>query len=155
MDEGSNITKESSLSCARCGKPAHLQCPKCVELKLPRGDAAFCSQDCFKAAWSSHKSVHLRIESQPLRADASDDQTSAALKRGWLYCLKKGQARTAKLPHFDWTGCVWNDLYVQLSMLVFYRWHMCFCILPFKMDWKISANRDIEDFLLCISSAYL
>ncbi|KAL4199789.1 hypothetical protein AMTRI_Chr03g52990 [Amborella trichopoda] len=104
MDEGSNITKESSLSCARCGKPAHLQCPKCVELKLPRGDAAFCSQDCFKAAWSSHKSVHLRIESQPLRADASDDQTSAALKRGWLYCLKKGQARTAKLPHFDWTG---------------------------------------------------
>ncbi|OEL30060.1 Methionine aminopeptidase 1A [Dichanthelium oligosanthes] len=39
MEKGAS---ESSLGCARCGKPALLQCPKCVELKLPREGAAFC-----------------------------------------------------------------------------------------------------------------
>nr|CAB3499185.1 unnamed protein product [Digitaria exilis] len=39
MEKGAS---ESSLACARCGKPAVLQCPKCVELKLPRESAAFC-----------------------------------------------------------------------------------------------------------------
>ncbi|KAF6163980.1 hypothetical protein GIB67_033915 [Kingdonia uniflora] len=80
------------------------RCPKCVELKLPREDAAFCSQDCFKASWSSHKSVHLKAKLSTVREGTLDRTTSAALNEGWLYCLKKGQARTSNLPHFDWTG---------------------------------------------------
>ncbi|ONM05217.1 Methionine aminopeptidase 1A [Zea mays] len=39
MEKGAS---EASPPCARCGKPAQLQCPKCVELKLPRENAAFC-----------------------------------------------------------------------------------------------------------------
>ncbi|XP_057980012.1 methionine aminopeptidase 1A isoform X2 [Malania oleifera] len=103
MAGGSDVA-ESTLSCARCGKPAHLQCPKCMELKLPREGAAFCTQDCFKVSWSSHKSVHLQPKLSSLRSDNLDDQNSALLTGDWLYCLKKGQARTSKLPHFDWTG---------------------------------------------------
>lgn len=40
------------LPCARCGKPAKLQCPKCQELNLSRDLAAYCSQDCFKVRQS-------------------------------------------------------------------------------------------------------
>ncbi|XP_058084986.1 methionine aminopeptidase 1A-like [Magnolia sinica] len=104
MDGGSIASAESTLSCARCGKPAHLHCPKCVELRLPRESAVFCSQDCFKASWSSHKTVHLKSKLSRLTASTPDEQISAALNEGWLYCLKKGQARTSKLPHFYWTG---------------------------------------------------
>nr|XP_019705520.1 methionine aminopeptidase 1A isoform X2 [Elaeis guineensis] len=100
MDKGSSSPAESVLSCARCGKPAYLQCPKCVELKLPREDAAFCTQDCFKAAWSSHKSVHLKSKLATGIASTPSEQS----QEGWLYCLKKGQTRTSVLPHFDWTG---------------------------------------------------
>ncbi|XP_056174083.1 methionine aminopeptidase 1A isoform X2 [Syzygium oleosum] len=96
MAGGSDVA-EAALSCALCGKPAHLQCPKCVDLKLPREDAAFCTQECFKASWSSHKSVHLKAKLCTLG-------TAETLGDGWLYCLKKGQGRTPKLPHFDWTG---------------------------------------------------
>ncbi|MCO5603563.1 hypothetical protein L7F22_057714, partial [Adiantum nelumboides] len=31
----------SQLACSRCSKPAVLQCPKCVQLKLPRVNATF------------------------------------------------------------------------------------------------------------------
>ncbi|OVA02997.1 Peptidase M24 [Macleaya cordata] len=104
--DGSNNTPstDSSLSCASCGKPAHLQCPKCVELKLPREGAAFCTQDCFKASWSSHKSVHLKAKLSTTRTGTPDETISGSINEGWLYCLKKGQARTPTLPHFDWTG---------------------------------------------------
>ncbi|KAK9103211.1 hypothetical protein Sjap_020465 [Stephania japonica] len=102
MDNASSEAKDSTLSCAQCGKPAHLQCPKCVELKLSREGAAFCSQDCFKAAWTSHKSVHLKAKLST--AGAPDGSISASHKEGWLYCLKKGQSRTQTLPYFDWTG---------------------------------------------------
>jgi uncharacterized protein YhjY with autotransporter beta-barrel domain len=66
------------------------------------------SQDCFKATWSSHKSVHREARLPALRADSPEEQISAALSRGWLYCLKKGQSRTSRLPYFDWLGCVYE-----------------------------------------------
>ncbi|KAH7863851.1 hypothetical protein Vadar_022731 [Vaccinium darrowii] len=128
---GGSDAAVSTLSCAQCGKPAHLQCPKCVELKLPREGASFChqllfvyfpavihlygiyidkvvpltsSQDCFKSSWSTHKSVHLKEKLSALGIGSSGEQNSASPNDGWLYCIKKGQARTPKLPHFDWTG---------------------------------------------------
>lgn len=104
MSGGSDVADTTSLSCARCGKPARLQCPKCVELKLPREGAAFCTQDCFKASWSSHKAVHLKAKLSSLGTGTPHEQNSDLLNEDWLYCLKKGQARTPKLPHFDWTG---------------------------------------------------
>lgn len=39
-----------------CGKPATLQCPKCIQLKLP--PSRFCSQACFKGYWNIHKQAH-------------------------------------------------------------------------------------------------
>lgn len=62
------------------------------------------TQDCFKAAWSSHKSVHLKVKLSALAAGAPGEQKTDGANEGWLYCLKKGQARTSKLPYFDWTG---------------------------------------------------
>lgn len=100
MVGGVSEAGQSMLSCARCGNPARLQCPKCVELKLPREGAAFCSQDCFKASWSSHKSMHLKAKASLLETDVAGDENT----EGWLYCLRKGQARTSTQPHFEWTG---------------------------------------------------
>ncbi|KAK8464723.1 hypothetical protein PHAVU_010G080400 [Phaseolus vulgaris] len=96
---GESDVSENNISCANCAKPANLQCPKCMELKLPRAGSAFCSQECFKSSWSSHKSVHLKA-----KLSSPDTQNSGSVSEGWLYCLKSGQARTPKLPYFDWTG---------------------------------------------------
>jgi len=93
----------TALSCSKCSKPANLQCPKCVELKLPREGAAFCTQDCFKASWSSHKSVHLKAKLSTTGAGTLDN-TKSNLPDGWRYCLRKGQSRSPQPPHFDWTG---------------------------------------------------
>ncbi|KAF1876557.1 hypothetical protein Lal_00021271 [Lupinus albus] len=105
MASESDVVDTSTLSCANCGKPANLQCPKCVELKLPREGSAFCTQECFKFSWSSHKSLHLKAKlSSSLSTVDLGHQSSVSLGEGWLYCLKGGRARTPKLPHFDWTG---------------------------------------------------
>ncbi|OIW00940.1 hypothetical protein TanjilG_10018 [Lupinus angustifolius] len=82
-----------------------LWCPKCVELKLPREGSSFCTQECFKFSWSSHKSLHLKAKlSSSLGTVALGHQNSVSLGEDWLYCLKGGRARTPKFPHFDWTG---------------------------------------------------
>eukprot|EP00897_Mesotaenium_endlicherianum_P005562 jgi/Mesen1/5033/ME000025S04431 len=67
----------SKFSCARCGKPSNLH-----------------SQECFKASWGAHKSVHKA--GSPAAADA--------LAQGWLFCLERGAARTLSMPSFNWTG---------------------------------------------------
>ncbi|XP_019464961.1 PREDICTED: methionine aminopeptidase 1A-like isoform X2 [Lupinus angustifolius] len=105
MAAESEITDTNTLSCDTCGKPASLQCPKCMELKLPRKGSAFCTQECFKSSWNSHKLVHLKAKlSSSLSAGAPGQQSSDKLGENWLYCLKRGQARTPKFPYFDWTG---------------------------------------------------
>ncbi|XP_057768198.1 methionine aminopeptidase 1A-like [Salvia miltiorrhiza] len=83
---------------------ADYRCPKCVELKLRREGAAFCSQECFKASWSSHKFVHLNAKSSLIASESYSEQNLGLPGDGWLYCLIEGQAQTPKLPHFDWTG---------------------------------------------------
>ena len=62
------------------------------------------TQDCFKASWSSHKAVHLKAKLSSLGTGTPHEQNSDLLNEDWQYCLKRGQARTQKLPHFDWTG---------------------------------------------------
>ncbi|KAD0890842.1 hypothetical protein E3N88_43581 [Mikania micrantha] len=73
-------------------KPAHLQCPKCVELKLPREGASF-----WFVSVLACKVVINRIK-RPW------ENNIASPSDGWLYCLRKGQSRPAQTPHFDWTG---------------------------------------------------
>ncbi|RKP08717.1 peptidase M24, structural domain-containing protein [Thamnocephalis sphaerospora] len=45
-----------------CEKPAKLQCPTCVKLKIT--GSFFCSQDCFKKNWAAHKAVHAQPTAQ-------------------------------------------------------------------------------------------
>ncbi|CAI5505611.1 unnamed protein product [Closterium sp. Naga37s-1] len=88
------------------------RCPKCLELKLPRTNASFCSQECFKASWADHKALH---KAPPAGEGAGagavvaggageGDEVAPFLQQGWLYVLRKGQTRAAKMPPFDWTG---------------------------------------------------
>eukprot|EP00873_Tetraselmis_striata_P025893 jgi/Tetstr1/446157/TSEL_003559.t1 len=72
---------DAGLPCARCGKPAELQCPKCKELVLSKPDSSFCSQDCFKEAWPTHKALH-----------------------NWKYCTSRGRDRSKDMPKFPYTG---------------------------------------------------
>lgn len=39
-----------------CGKPGKMACPTCISKGLPT--SPFCSQDCFKSNWDTHKNVH-------------------------------------------------------------------------------------------------
>ncbi|KAI1295587.1 Methionine aminopeptidase 1 [Halotydeus destructor] len=39
-----------------CGKPAKLQCPSCIKLGIK--GSFFCSQECFKKTWPTHKAIH-------------------------------------------------------------------------------------------------
>ncbi|CAI5520187.1 unnamed protein product [Closterium sp. Naga37s-1] len=118
MDEangsGDAAAPIESLACLRCSKPARLQCPKCLELKLPRTNASFCSQECFKASWADHKVLH-KVPPAGEGAGAGavavvaagageGDEVAPFLQQGWLYVLRKGQTRAAKMPPFDWTG---------------------------------------------------
>ncbi|CAI7803005.1 unnamed protein product [Closterium sp. NIES-53] len=147
MDEangrGDGAAPIESLACLRCSKPARLQCPKCLELKLPRTNASFwyagfvpvlrfvppsprspfppvppvvprSSQECFKASWADHKALHKAPPAGEgagagavavVAAGAGEgDEVAPYLQQGWLYVLRKGQTRAAKMPPFDWTG---------------------------------------------------
>lgn len=46
----------SNPVCEACGKPASMQCPKCREIGL--SPSHYCSQDCFKGNWKTHKAKH-------------------------------------------------------------------------------------------------
>ncbi|CAD5112845.1 DgyrCDS2057 [Dimorphilus gyrociliatus] len=43
-----------------CEKPASLQCPTCIKLKLD--SSFFCSQECFKGCWNEHKKLHKKAK---------------------------------------------------------------------------------------------
>ncbi len=116
----------------RCQAPAKLQCPKCLELKLPKASSVFCSQDCFKviAARSASQPppthtcslraarLHARVRRsasppRPPRPALRDAEQAAwgehkkvhqPAPDAWLYCIKRGRGRSLVMPEFDWTG---------------------------------------------------
>ena len=76
-----------------------MQCPKCLELKLPRAGAAFCSKDCFAAAWPEHKKAHKAAAPAAPPRDRAEGYPA-----GWLFCLDRGNRRALAMPNFGWTG---------------------------------------------------
>ncbi|CAA3006559.1 methionine aminopeptidase 1A [Olea europaea subsp. europaea] len=60
-------------------------------------------EDCFKVYWSSHMSVHSKSISSSALVNP-DEQNATSQNDGLLYCLRKGNAGSHELPHFNWTG---------------------------------------------------
>ena len=60
-----------------CSNPAKLQCPTCLKNQIPVALplSFFCSQACFKAAWTEHKVLHALPLSKPT-------ERACALARG-------------------------------------------------------------------------
>lgn len=57
--EHANSFQKKMPSCVTCSKPSKLQCPNCVKLGI--AGSHFCSQECFKASWASHKKAHNKV----------------------------------------------------------------------------------------------
>ncbi|CAL8096904.1 unnamed protein product [Calicophoron daubneyi] len=89
-----------------CGKPSTLRCPKCLQLGITT--SYFCSQECFKEFWKTHKLVHLAASSL-FSDDITEDDTFAGFAfTGPLRPGKKTQMRTVppsiKRPDYAETG---------------------------------------------------
>eukprot|EP00126_Sphaerothecum_destruens_P004831 Sdes_comp18408_c0_seq1m8251 len=57
-----------------CGKAAKFQCPKCISLQLPKISSFYCSQDCFKQDWASHKKLHSAVTASVEANTASSNE---------------------------------------------------------------------------------
>lgn len=108
------------------------------------------TQECFKAAWSSHKAVHVKAQLSSIAKSLPGDQNSDLISQGWLYCIKKGQARTPKLPHFDWTGFVTK---ISHSVILFMLFSV-FMLIRYKMNHMLIRYCVVllSDFGVLISS---
>jgi len=52
-----------------CSKESTLHCPKCVALKIDEAESAFCSQECFKSCWPTHKQLHkIAMDNERMKA---------------------------------------------------------------------------------------
>lgn len=55
-DAAAGSTSEHACSTEGCTKASNLRCPTCKDLGLAGG--YFCSQECFKSSWATHKMLH-------------------------------------------------------------------------------------------------
>jgi hypothetical protein len=58
--------------CATCGKAASTLCAGCTDTASPRPPTAYCSKNCQKADWDSHKTHCQSIQSQKKLFRAGD-----------------------------------------------------------------------------------
>lgn len=74
------------MQCAapNCSKPGTLRCPTCVKLEIDLvAESLFCSQECFRNNWKSHKDLHT-ASSSPRSLDISAKRRRAAFE-GYSY----------------------------------------------------------------------
>ncbi|KAK9780716.1 putative Methionine aminopeptidase [Seiridium cardinale] len=63
----SDVISKAKCLGVDCGENAgHLQCPTCLKLGIK--DSYFCSQDCFKRNWSTHKTLHQTVRNKSQNA---------------------------------------------------------------------------------------
>ncbi|DAZ97026.1 TPA: hypothetical protein N0F65_012895 [Lagenidium giganteum] len=78
----------TKLACVTpsCGKSGTLVCPTCKKLGIPPAMSTFCSQECFKGYWSTHKALH-KMFSQAMASEPVNTDKSSAFE-GFQYTGK-------------------------------------------------------------------
>ena len=91
----------SHLRCVRCDEPAKLQCPRCLELKLERDLAAFCSQDCFKVGTLLRPAPCLAypVQTRPFNTGSRAFASAPAGRLGGAQEAAQALARRVALLH--------------------------------------------------------
>ncbi|KAG5848239.1 hypothetical protein ANANG_G00096350 [Anguilla anguilla] len=80
-----------------CSSEAKLQCPTCIKLGIQ--GSYFCSQECFKGSWSTHKLLHKKA-----KEDKSKDETKSSVENDVNTDPWPGYRYTGKLrPHYPLT----------------------------------------------------
>ncbi|KAJ0400249.1 hypothetical protein ATCC90586_009302 [Pythium insidiosum] len=59
-----------------CSKKGTLVCPTCKKLGIPPAMSTFCSQECFKGYWSTHKALHKMFTQMVAEEQAKGDSDS-------------------------------------------------------------------------------
>uniref|UniRef100_A0A3B5A0Q7 Methionine aminopeptidase n=1 Tax=Stegastes partitus TaxID=144197 RepID=A0A3B5A0Q7_9TELE len=80
-----------------CSKDAKLQCPTCIKLGIQ--GSYFCSQECFKGSWASHKLLHKKA-----KEDKNQNESKNCVERDINTDPWSGYRYTGKLrPHYPLT----------------------------------------------------
>ncbi|XP_078063641.1 methionine aminopeptidase 1 isoform X1 [Mustelus asterias] len=90
-----------------CDKEARLQCPTCIKLGIQ--GSFFCSQECFKGSWSTHKLLHKKAKNEKAKEECSKSEKSEINTDPW-----PGYRYTGKLrPHYPLTSMRPVPSYIQ------------------------------------------
>ncbi|XP_014668869.1 PREDICTED: methionine aminopeptidase 1-like, partial [Priapulus caudatus] len=76
---------------------AKLQCPTCIKLGIP--GSYFCSQDCFKKSWSTHKQQHKKAKGASIY-DPWPDFTFSGKLRPWPVTPKRAVPDNITRPDY-------------------------------------------------------
>ncbi|KAM9701327.1 methionine aminopeptidase 1, partial [Menidia menidia] len=80
-----------------CGRDAKLQCPTCIKLGVQ--GSFFCSQECFKGSWASHKLLHKKAKEEKHEGEGRNCVENDINTDPW-----PGYRYTGKLrPHYPLT----------------------------------------------------
>eukprot|EP00066_Takifugu_rubripes_P010641 XP_003978621.1 PREDICTED: methionine aminopeptidase 1-like [Takifugu rubripes] len=80
-----------------CSRDAKLQCPTCIKLGIQ--GSYFCSQECFKGSWASHKLLHKKA-----KEEKNQNESKNCLERDMTTDPWPGYRYTGRLrPHYPLT----------------------------------------------------
>lgn len=100
------MTSRSLCGRPECGKPAEMQCPICQKNGLIEF-SHFCSQDCYKACWATHKLHH------PGAYNPFPGFNYTGPLRPWPYGPKRSIPPEIPSPDYAETGCPRSELDVR------------------------------------------
>ncbi|KAI8576406.1 hypothetical protein K450DRAFT_257139 [Umbelopsis ramanniana AG] len=98
-----------------CGKPAKLQCPTC--LKQGISGSFFCSQECFKSNWATHKTKHKAKEVAP-HDPFKNYRYTGALRARYPLSPKRHVPENIQRPDYSETGIPVSEQRVRGSSVI-------------------------------------
>ncbi|XP_064416198.1 methionine aminopeptidase 1 isoform X2 [Latimeria chalumnae] len=90
-----------------CDSEAKLQCPTCIKLGIQ--GSYFCSQECFKGSWTTHKLLHKKAKDEKARQETSRSILNDINTEPWPGYRYMGKLR----PHYPLTPMRPVPSYVQ------------------------------------------